>query len=233
MPTSFPVDRFHFRSDSILKGLPKEELDYLYSKMTVQKYKRGQNIFVEGTIPNGVYFLKKGKVKKYKANRDGKEQIIYVYNTGELLGYPALLCEEPYSDSAAALEEALVGFIPKKNFLEILKQSAVLSQKLLINLSHDFGVLVNSIAAFAHKSVRERLALTLLVLKDKYRIIGEQAKPVEIILPREDLANIIGVALETLVRLLHNFKDEGLIETEGRKIRVLDSKKLVEVANFY
>lgn len=233
MPTSFPIDKFHFRSNSVLEGLPKEELEYLESKMVIHKYKRGQNIFVEGTIPNGIYFLKKGKVKKYKADQEGKEQIIYVCNAGELLGYPALLCEEPYSDSAAALEESSVGFISQKDFLKILDQSVILSRKLLINLSHEFGVLVNSIAAFAHKSVRERLALSLLILKEKYRKPGNENKPVEIILPREDLSSIVGIAVETLVRLLHNFKDEGLIETEGRKIRILDVKKLVKVANFY
>ena len=233
MSTVFPIDKFHFRSNSVLEGLPKEELKYLESKMIVHKYKRGQNIFVEGTIPNGIYYLTKGKIKKYKSDQDGKEQIIYVCNEGELLGYQALLCGEPYSDSAAALEESLVSFIAKKDFLEILDRSTVLSKKLLINLSHEFGVLINSIATFAHKSVRERLALSLLILKDKYKIKGEENKPVEIILPREDLANIIGVALETLVRLLHNFKDEGLIETEGRKIRILNLTKLVKVANFY
>ncbi|MNC95938.1 fumarate/nitrate reduction transcriptional regulator [compost metagenome] len=75
--------------------------------------------------------------------------------------------------------------------------------------------------------------MSLLILKDKYRKQGNENKPVEIILPREDLASIVGIAVETLVRLLHNFKDEGLIETEGRKIRILDVKKLVKVANFY
>lgn len=233
MPTGFPIDKFHFRSNSILEGLPKEELTYLESKMISHKYKRGQNIFVEGTVPNGIYYLKKGKVKKYKSDQEGKQQIIYVCNEGELLGYPALLCDEPYPDSAAALEESHVNFIPKKDFLSVLDQSPELSKKLLINLSHEFGVLVNSIATFAHKSVRERLALSLLILKDKYRVNGQKDNPVEIVLPREDLANIIGVALETLVRLLHNFKDEGLIETEGRKIRILDLKGLVKVANFY
>jgi CRP-like cAMP-binding protein len=233
MPTSFPIDKFHFRSNSVLEGLPKEELAYFESKMITHKYKRGQNIFVEGTIPNGIYFLKKGKVKKYKSDQDGKQQIIYVCNEGELLGYPALICEEPYPDSAAALEESLVSFIPKKDFLHILDKSPQFSKKLLINLSHEFGVLVNSIATFAHKSVRERLALSLLILKEKYKVNAEKDKPVEIVLPREDLANIIGVALETLVRLLHNFKDEGLIETEGRKIRILDLKRLVKIANFF
>ena len=115
----------------------------------------------------------------------------------------------------------------------MLEQSRALSTRLLKNLSHEFGVLENSIANFAHKSVRERLALSLLIMKEKFRDKKNPNASVEIMLSREDLANITGTAIETLVRLLHTFKDEGLIETEGRKIRILDAKKLIKVANFY
>lgn len=233
MPTKRVIEKFHFQSESIFEGLPKEDLTFLQSKMIARRYKKGQRIFVEGSIPTGIYYLKNGKIKKYKADRDGKEQIIYIFNGGELLGYPPLLSEEPYSDSAAAMEDCDVAFIPKDDFLYVLSKSTILSNSLLKNLSHEFGVLVNSIATFAHRSVRERLALSLLILKDKYKVKGKENKPAEINLSREDLANLVGTAVETLVRLLHDFKDEKLIETEGRKIRILDAKKLVKVANLY
>lgn len=233
MAVKFPIENFQFKSDSILEGLSKDELNYLTSRMVEYKFKKGQNLFVEGSYPNGIFYLKKGKIKKYKSNREGKEQIIYICNEGELFGYPALLSEEPYHDSAAALEDAVVNFIPKNDFLFILNQSPELSRKLLINLSHEFGVLMNGIASFAHKTVRERLALSLLILKEKYRSKDDPAKPVEINLTREDLANIVGIAVETLVRLLHSLKDDGIIATSGRKIKILDVKKLIKIANYY
>lgn len=233
MPASFPIDKFHFRSDSILEGLPENDLEALKSKMVSHKFKKGKMIFSEGTYPAGIFYLKKGKVKKYKTDRDGREHIIYICNSGELLGYPALLSEESYSDSAAALEDSTLGFIPKDAFLKILEQSPVLSTMLLKNLSHEFGVLENSIINFAHKSVRERLALSLLILKEKFRDKNNPDATVEVTLSRKDLSNITGTVVETLVRLLHDFKDEGLIETEGKKIRILDAKRLVKVANFY
>ncbi len=233
MPASFPIDKFHFNSDSILEGLPEKDLEQLRSKMIQYKFKKGQTIFSEGTFPSGIFYVTKGRVKKYKTDREGREQIIYVCNSGDLLGYPALLSEEAYSDSAAALEDAILSFIPKEVFLKVLEKSQVLSNRLLKNLSHEFGVLENSIANFAHKSVRERLALSLLILKEKFRDKNNPDASVDITLSREDLSNLTGTAVETLVRLLHTFKDEGLIETEGRKIRILDSRKLVKVANFY
>src|SRR6187549_3009395 len=112
MPTSFPVDKFHFRSDSVFEDLPKGDIEFLESKMREQRYKKGQTIFVEGTFPPGIFYVKKGKIKKYKTDRDGKEQIFYVCNAGELLGYPALLSEEAYSESASALEDSVVALIP-------------------------------------------------------------------------------------------------------------------------
>ena len=233
MPTKFPFEKYSFNSESALQVLPEEDFEFLQSRMKDHRYKKGQTIFIEGTRPSGIYFIKSGKVKKYKSNPDGKEQIIYICNAGELVGYHALLCEEPYPDSAAAIEDSVVAFIPGEIFLEVLNRSTVLSNKLLRNLSHEFGVLVNGIATFAHRTVRERLALCLLILKEKFRIKDQKDKPVEITLSREDLSNMVGTAVETLVRLLHDFKDEKLIETEGRKIRVLDAKRLVKVANFY
>lgn len=232
MPAKFPIDKFHFRSNSIFEGLPDDELAYLEERMVATKIKKGQTLFLEGSRPTGIFYLKKGKIKKYKTNREGKEQIIYICSIGELLGYPALLSEEPYSDSAAAIEDSIVGVISKNDFLDLLESSKVLSKKLLVNLSHEFGVLVNGIASFAHKNVRERLSLSLLIMKDKYKIADSNSL-VEINLTREDLANLVGIAVETLVRLLHDFKEEGIIETEGRKIRILDTKKLIKEANFH
>ena len=233
MPIKFPIDKFHFRSNSIFEGLPESELTYLEERTIETKVKKGHTIFSEGTRPNGIFYLKKGKIKKYKTNRDGKQHIIYICSSGELLGYPALLSDEPYSDSAATLEDSIIGFIPKDDFLTILEESNVLSKKLLTNLSHEFGVLVNGIASFSYKTVRERLALSLLVMKDKYKSDTETDLPVEINLTREDLANFVGIAVETLVRLLHEFKEEKMIETQGRKIRILDPKKLIKVANVF
>lgn len=232
MKTKFLIDKFHFRSNSIFDGLSEGEIEKLESITIETKIKKGQTLFIEGTSPNGIYFLREGKVKKYKSNRDGKEQIIYICSNGELLGYPALICNESYSDSAAAIEDSLVGFISKNDFFEFLSSSPILTKNLLINLSHEFGVLINGIASFSYKTVRERLALSLLIMRDKYKKTNDPNEIIEINLTREDLANLVGIAVETLVRILHDFKSELLIETQGRKIRLLDISKLISIANY-
>ncbi|MDF2435643.1 MAG: Crp/Fnr family transcriptional regulator [Bacteroidota bacterium] len=235
MPSSFgfPVDKFHFRSDSVIPGLPKTELKFLESKMVTNKFKKGKTVFSEGSYPSGVFYLLKGKIKKYKSNNNGKEQIITICGDGEILGYPALLSGEAFPDSAITLEDSLVAFIPKDDFMKLLNESPILCNRLLKSLSHKFSVMENIIVAFAHKTVRERLALSLLILIEKFREKGKDSKKTEIILSREDLANFVGTAVETLVRLIKEFKDEGYIETEGKKIRVLNLKEMVRMANVY
>jgi CRP-like cAMP-binding protein len=229
---NLPIDKFVFKNNSIFDSLSSEQQEVLNSHLVTHKYKQGQVLFYERGFPTGVHILKQGKVKKYKTGVDGKEQIFYICKEDEVMGYHALLSEEPYSDSAAAMEDCIVSFIPKEDFIKVLQSSSVLSNHLLKNLSHEFGVLINTITVLAQKSVRERLALSLLILKDKFmgNIVGEE---VHIVLSRDDLANLVGTAKETLVRLLHDFKDDKLIRTEGKAIILLDVKALVKIANFY
>ncbi|MEP6262701.1 MAG: Crp/Fnr family transcriptional regulator [Gillisia sp.] len=229
----FSVDDYHFKSHSVFENLPVEDKDFLKAAIIPKKYKKGDMLFLEGSYPAGIFYLIEGKVKKFKVDNDGREHIIYICNKGELLGYPALLSEETFSDSAAAIENSTVGFIPKKAFITLLEKSPVLSRKLLKNLSHEFAVLENNILSMAHKTVRERLALTLLILRDKFKTEGENNDPIEINLSREDLANILGTAVETLVRFLREFKDEKIIQTKGRTIFILNAKRLVEIANIH
>ncbi|HYV93961.1 MAG TPA: Crp/Fnr family transcriptional regulator [Chitinophagales bacterium] len=229
----FPSEKFQFKSSHIFEGLSNEEQQILTVNSVTHHYKKGEILFREGGIATGIYFLKKGKVKKYKTTNDDKEQIFYVCNQGELMGYHALLSEERYPDSAAIIEDAEVMFIPKENFLKVLDSSPVLSKWLLKLLSHEFRVFINLITSIATKSVRERLALGLLIVNEKYQGNGKENFPADINMSRGDLANMIGTAKETLVRLLHDFKDEQLIETSGRIIRILDKKGLVKVANFF
>ena len=200
--------------------------------MVERTYRKGQNIFLEGLYPSGIFYLKEGLVKKYKTDHSGKEHILYLCAPGELLGYPALLCHEPYPDSAAAIESSKLGFISRDLFMRALSDSPELMFSVLASLSHEFGVMVNSVTVFAGMTVRERLALNLLLLAEKFRRI-RPVEPAEILLSREDLANMVGTATESVVRLLQELKKSGVIDLVGKKIIVLRPKDLVEGSKFY
>lgn len=228
----FPIDKWDFKSESVLTDLPLDDLELLTANKSEQVYKKGEIIFREGAYPSGIFYVIDGKVKKYKVDKDGREQIIYVGNSGELLGYHAVLAEDRFPDSAAALEESKIAFIPKEDFLDTLQQSDVLTRRLLKTLSHEFAVLANSLTMYAQKSVRERLALQLIVVREKYKVNFMPGMPVEINMSRDDLASLVGTARENVVRVLTEFKESGILETKGRKIIVKDVGKLIEIANY-
>jgi CRP-like cAMP-binding protein len=228
----FPFDKWDFKSHSVFANLPGEDLEMLMKNRLEQVYKKGEIIFREGAYPTGIFYIIEGKAKKYKVDREAREHIIYVANKGELLGYHAILDEDRYPDSAAAIEESKIAFIPREDFIVTLQQSEVLSKRLLKTLSHEFAVLANSLSLFAQKSVRERLALQLIVMREKYKVNFQPGMPVEINMSRDDLASLVGTARENVVRLLGEFKEASILETKGRKIIVHDVSKLIEIANY-
>jgi CRP-like cAMP-binding protein len=228
----FPIDQWNFNSHFILAELPPADLDGIFKNAREKKYVKGEFIFREGAVPTGIFFIKEGKVKKYKCDGHNKEHIIYVASTGELVGYHAVLAFERYPDSASAIQDSVIAHIPKTDFLKIVEQSPALSRTLLKTLGHEFAVLVNNVSIFAQKPVRERLAITLIILREKYKADTQNGQPIFIEVGREDIASMAGTARENVVRLLREFKDEQIIETKGRKILVTNIKKLVAISNF-
>jgi CRP-like cAMP-binding protein len=228
----FPIEKWDFKSESVFADLPAEAINCLFANKTVQVYKKGEIIFRENLFPSGIFYVEEGKVKKYKLDKEGKEHIIYVANSGDLLGYHAILSEDRYTDSAAALEQSRISFIPKDDFISTLNRSEILSRRLLKTLSHEFSVLSNSLTLFTQKSVRERLALQLIVLREKYKVNTQPGAEIEINMSRDDLANLVGTARENVIRELSEFKENNIIASQGRKIIVLNVNKLIEIANY-
>lgn len=221
------------RSDSKFSSLCAHELSNISMNKSCTAYKKGQVLFHEGTRPLGVFCINEGKIKVYKTGYDGKDQIIQIAKEGDLLGYRAMISEESYPVSAEALEEAKVCFLPKSEFIGLLDHNSEFNHLILKEACKELGIMTENMTNLAQKSVRERLAVALLMLKDTYGLNGHDDGPVEINLTREDLANIVGTATETIIRLLHDFKEEKVIETQGRKIRVLEPEKLVRIGNIY
>ena len=228
----FPIERWNFTTQSILNILSEEDYNYLIANQSDQKYHKGEVIFREGSVPSGIFLIRNGKIKKYKVDQNSKEQIIYVANNGELIGYHAVLSEERYPDSAAALEASLISFIPKEDFMDVLHRSPAFAQRLLRALSHEFTVLANSISVFAQRTALERLAIALIVLREKFKDENADKNDIVLNVSRIDLANIAGIAQENVTRLLKEFKDEGILETAGRKIWIKDVKLLIKKSNY-
>ena len=225
------ISNFNFCSDQILSALTEEQREAFFSYRKLFVFDAGKLIFHDHGIPTGVYFLEEGFAKIYKIGFMGKQQIFYIYKPGDLLGYQAMLCNEPYEDFCEALTQCKLSFIEKEDFKHLMDTIPTLKDLLIKNISHEFGVLVNSIAVLAQKTVRERLALFLLVLEERFR--KNNHKEGVIFLSREDLANVIGARRESLTRMLSEFKNDGIIKVDGRNIKIKDKSSLEQIAFQY
>jgi CRP/FNR family transcriptional regulator len=154
---------------------------------------------------------------------EGKEQIVHIAREGEVVGFRSMLSGEPYRLSASTLEDANICFVAKDDFLNMLDTNVTMRNSVLKELSKELGERAIFITNLAQKSVRERLAYSLLLLQDVY---GED--PIN--LTREDLANFVGTATETLIRLLKDFKDENLIDVQTRKVFITNKEALLQLA---
>jgi CRP-like cAMP-binding protein len=211
------------RKFSLFNGVSDIELCGLDYAKSCSYYKKNQALFVEGSYPRGVYCINQGKVKIFARGDEGKEQIIHIAKNGEIIGFRSMFSEEPYKVSATTLEESNICFIGRDDFLNIMDSNQVLRNSIIKELSKELGDRALFITNMAQKSVRERLAFALLILDEIY---GDE----QINLTREDLANFVGTATETLIRLLRDFKDEGIIETHTRKVEIINKSKLIHIA---
>lgn len=190
-------------------------------------YKKGEELYREGTAPKAVYLVKKGKVKIEQTNQDGNRRIVYIYAVGEYFGFRPLLSQDIHPVSAYALEGCEIDVIDGKGFMEIARKSPNLSFNLVEILSFEFNVWINLIGSLSHKSAKERVAFILLILNEKYK----DAKGKSIItMSKSDIACYSETTEETVVRVLTFFKEQGILISEGRSVKIINPKLLEVIA---
>lgn len=220
-----------FENQEILKNFTKEELTELSHEKRIISYKKGDIIIEEGATPKGIYYMDKGTAKMSKLGFNGKEQILKFAKKGDIVGYRSILSKQPFGASAIAMENTEVCFIPEKFFLRVLEFHPKLAFDVLRRISEDLGDSAQTITFLAQKTVRERLAEVLLLLEKKLGTDKEEF--INISLTREEMANLIGTATESAIRLISEFKADELIEVDGRRIKILDHQKLIKLGHVY
>jgi CRP-like cAMP-binding protein len=220
------LENYHLKSSSFYDSLNPREKAFITDRIMRLEFKKGQTLFKEGSYSKGIYIIKKGKVKIFKSTQNGAERIVYIYKKGDYFGYRPLLAEDPQPVTAVAMDNAVVSFIPRDAFLELFNRSETLAKRIALILSKEFSVWINKMTVFTEFSVKERVALSLLILNQVYQRNSE--KRVVISINRDDFSSFVGTAKESLVRMLRHFKDEKIISTQGSKIVVLKPDLLNE-----
>jgi CRP-like cAMP-binding protein len=201
-----------------------DDLKKLSSDRRSKIYKKKEVIFSEGNIPVYLYFLAKGKVKTFRAHEYGKELITTLYKEGDFFGYNSLLEEKPYAETAEALEESEVCLVPKEDFFALMHNNINVMRTFIKMLSGNISEKEKQLLNLAYSSVRKRVAEALVHLEERYHKPAEPNFSISI--SREDLANMVGTATESLIRMLSEFKEDKLIEIKGSNITIIDLPRL-------
>ena len=212
------------RQFSSLKALNKEELLRMAECKTSYTIKKGEPIFEEGDVTNGIYCIKDGVCKLSKLSDNGKDQIVKLVKPGELLGQRSMISDEPANLSAVALEDMEVCFIPRSEVMQFFTQNNQFSMNVMRTICDDLKGADDHMVNMAQKTVRQRLGETLIYLEETFG--KNEDGSLHIQLSREELAGMIGTATESCIRLLSELNKSDYIELTGKKITLLDKNKL-------
>jgi CheY-like chemotaxis protein len=196
-----------------------DDLIDIFCKRQSHLYQKGDSLFCEGNRSNHLFLIKKGFIKTFKLTENGKELITGFYKENSFIGYTSSLGDFPHTENAESLEESKIIKIEKDEIIAILESNPAIALDLIELLANNIRSTKEKLVQIAYNSVRGRTAKSLLLL-------AKDDSLNKIVLSRTDLASLTGIAKETLIRTLSEFKDEGLIETSRTYIKIINRKAL-------
>jgi DNA-binding response OmpR family regulator len=223
------VSGLHGLNVLLSAGQGGKQLELLKEDRNILAYKKKQPIYTSGMRPEYLFYLLQGKVKVYKRNEEGKELITSLYDKGDFFGYNALLEGGNYQDYAEAIEDSRVAMIPQQDFEQLIGSNPEVMGRFIQLLSKEMAEKEQQLISLAYNSLRKKVAEALLLLERKYNATGNKNFTIDI--SRENLAAVAGVAKESLIRTLGDFRDEQLITLKEGQIASLAVKKLAGMIN--
>ena len=216
------------RQFNSLRAMSKDELKNVSAKKTTKKIKKGEPLFEEGDKLKGVYCVREGVSKLSKLSANGKDQIVKLASKGEVMGQRSVISEESANLSAIAVNDMEVCFIPKEAIVNTLHKNPDFTFEVLRHMAHDLREADDVIVNMSQKTVKQRIAEAFLYLKNNF---GEDKNGfLALTLSREDIANVVGTATESCIRIISEFKKEGMLKGSGKKLGIADEKKLRDLA---
>lgn len=223
----FEILKYSFKSNQLLGEIDPDCMLELEGIKSVKLFAKNDVLYNQGSDPKAVYRIKKGKVKIEQLNQDGKTRIVYVYIQGDFFGFRPLLSNEKHPVTAIFLEHSEIEIYEGNEFIKIAKKSSSLSFNLVEILSFEFNVWINLISSLSHKSAKEKIALILLILNEKYR---NEDGISEIIMTKSDIAKYSETSKETVVRVIGYLEEQGIVINKGRTFEIVNQKILEIIA---
>ncbi|MCH4895372.1 Crp/Fnr family transcriptional regulator [Marinilabiliaceae bacterium JC040] len=209
-------------------SLTENDQRLLFNESLIKFYDKGENLYFEDDKLFGSYYIYSGIIKIYQTGSEGKEQIIRFSNSKELIAFRSVINQELACTSAKAIVESLMLYIPSKLLIKLLKSNSEFAFQMIRIVCSELGESNGYITDIAQKSVKRRLAEILVKLTNSFGLDNEMVLKLSI--SREELANIVGTATETVIRIMKEFKNEKIIESRGRKLLILNLDRLKEIS---
>ena len=214
------------KSSKCFKQLIPSELEFINENKTQVLYRKGENICKQGAFASYVLYISDGLVKLYLESPNHKNINIKILKTSEYIGLSSIYGENIYNYSAVALEDSTICLIEKESFRKLLNNNGNFASEIIRWYCNNEKQLFTKIKSLGHKQMHGRLADTLLYLSDE-SFNQEELFPV---LSRKDLADFACISTESTVRLLAELKNEGIIQIDGKRIKILDRVKLINIS---
>lgn len=214
---------------SLFPSMRPEEKKEMRKHFSCSLVRKGEIIYREGDKPAGLMCLYKGKVKLYKEGIGGRDQIVRMAKPLGFIGYRALFAEENYSANSQALEDSITCLIEKDCFMNILRNNAELTLLVLKSVATELGFSTNRTVTLTQKHIRGRLAESLVFLRNMYGFEDDN-QTLKVYLSREDLANLSNMTTSNAIRTLSGLAEEGVIELDGRRIKIINDAKLERIS---
>lgn len=226
---TFTKEEIIRRVAQVWAPLDQHEKDLLARNVTTKSLSRNEYVYQAGEISGYCYFLLSGKLKVCMEGSDGRNNILRIIGPGEFVGIRAVFADECYTTSAIALESAVLAVFPKNIMLSMSLTCRSVGKYFLKLFSSLWGQAEQRTISLTHKHVRGRLAEALIALKECY---GEEASThyLNVYLSREDLASLSNMTTSNAIRTLSSFAEDGLVETEGKRIKIVREDELREIS---
>jgi CRP/FNR family transcriptional regulator len=211
----------------LFAGLPEQQLDGIARICVARGYARGEQVFSEGEDATGFYVVASGRVKVFKLSPDGREQVLHLIGFQEPFGEVPVFAGERFPANAQTMEESVLVFVPRLAFADLIKCDPSLAMNMLALLSRRLRQLAGLVEQLSLREVPARLASYLVYLSNR----EQGAALVELDIPKTLLADVLGTKPETVSRALGRMAADGLIEVDGRRIRLVDREGLDRLAS--
>lgn len=219
------------RETNVFCRLGANHLGRLSNAKTNRVYQKKQSLYYEGAPAQGIYCLHSGEAKVFKTSSQGKQHILRIAHAGQILGLEDVFCRQDYSTSAEMIGEGAVCFIDRSAVMEIIRINPETAAAVIRELSEEVVASEEERVELAQSTVRERMARLLAVLAESHGAPSRGGVQIQLPLSREEMAEMIGTASETAMRLLKEFRDDHLVQVRGREITILNRARLMQVAH--